>query len=422
MSQGPSVDAQDPDPGPPGWYPDREQTVYRYWDGQGWTDERAASPTPPEASPATDNGRSFAETLTAILGALTAIVALVVVPGAYAMRERLEAQNLPAELGVVASLPREFLLAIGLTSVFLPLVVMVGAAVVIALVPGEERRPNPALLLDFKDRRALLSAALLVGLSVVLIVGLPFFVDPSPGVVTFALAALTVLVWLVSAHLLLSRYSGRDVPLRGVALVTLLATVVFLAWPLQFASDRAELSPATACLAGGKRIDGYLIGQTESRIYIGETPVRIVVIMETKWLRGTIQGRLRATHVYDIRDYPEWRLEITTGLDRVDLMIADLEVMTPDELKEVPNRLQIIGYGETEKPPPNVREVKREDLADKDDLVDLVEAELPADSEEDPALRITSVPTSDVSRLLIGGLGACGQGDRAAAGPSVKTG
>ena len=69
-----------------------------------------------------------------------------------------------------------------------------------------------------------------------------------------------------------------------------------------------------------------------------------------------------------------------------------------------------------------MREVKREDLADKDDLVDLVEAELPADSEEDPALRITSVPTSDVSRLLIGGLGACGQGDRAAAVPSVKTG
>ena len=37
MGQGPSVDAEDPDPGPPGWYPDREQTVYRYWDGQGWT-------------------------------------------------------------------------------------------------------------------------------------------------------------------------------------------------------------------------------------------------------------------------------------------------------------------------------------------------------------------------------------------------
>ena len=38
MSQGPSVDAEDPDPGLPGWYPDREQSVYRYWDGQGWTD------------------------------------------------------------------------------------------------------------------------------------------------------------------------------------------------------------------------------------------------------------------------------------------------------------------------------------------------------------------------------------------------
>ena len=87
--------------------------------------------------------------------------------------------------------------------------------------------------------------------------------------------------------------------------------------------------------------------------------------MQKKWLRGTIQGRLRATHVYDIRDYPQSRLEITTGIDRVDLMIADLEVMTSDELKEVPNRLQIIGYGETEEPPVNVREVKREDLEEK---------------------------------------------------------
>ena len=80
-----------------------------------------------------------------------------------------------------ASSPREFLLAIGLTSVFLPLVVMVGAAVVIALVPGDERKPNPALLLDLKDRRSPLSAALLVGLSAVFIVGLPLFVDPRRG-------------------------------------------------------------------------------------------------------------------------------------------------------------------------------------------------------------------------------------------------
>ena len=327
MGQGRSVEAQHPDhPGAPGWYPDREQTVYRYWDGRGWTGERAASPTPPAAKPSTDNGRSFAETLTAILGALTAIVALVVVPGAYAMRERLEAQNLPADLGVVASLPREFLLAIGLASVFLPLVVMVAAAVVIALVPGEERKPNPALLLDFKDRRSPLSAALLVGLSAVFIVGLPLFVDPSPGVVTFALAALTVLVWLVSTHLLLRRYSGRDVPLRGVALATLLATVVFLAWPLQFASDRAELAPATVCFAEGGRLDGYLVGQTESRIYIGETPVRIVVLVPDDRLRGTIQGRLRTTRVYDIRPYPQWRSEINTGLDRVDLMIVSFDL------------------------------------------------------------------------------------------------
>ena len=50
-------------------------------------------------------------------------------------------------------------------------------------------------------------------------------------------------------------------------------------------------------------------------------------------------------------------------------------------------------------------------LADRaeDDLVDLVETNLPPGSEEDPALRINSVPTSEVSRLLIGGLGACGQ-------------
>ena len=382
--------------------------------------------------PSTDNGRSFAETLTAILGALTAIVALVVVPGAYAMRERLEAQNLPADLGVVASLPREFLLAIGLTSVFLPLVVMVGAAVVIALAPGEKRKPNPALLLDFKDRRSPLSAALLVGISAVFIVGLPLFVDPSPGVVTFALAALTVLVWLVSAHLVLKRYRGRDVPLSGIALATLLATVVFLAWPLQFASDRAELSPATVCFSDGGRLDGYLVGQTESRIYIGETPVRIVVLMGDEVLSGTIQGTLRTSRVYDIRVYSRWRKEIDTGLDRVDLMIVSLDLVKSlasaphvPSLGDLADEARIVGYGHTKGLPASVDDVPREELADENDLVDHVERNLPADSEEDPALRITSVPTSEVSRLLIGGLGACAQGagDRAAAAaPSVEAG
>ena len=43
------MDAQKP---PPGWYSDPDAVdVKRYWDGEGWTNERAARNPPPGTSP-----------------------------------------------------------------------------------------------------------------------------------------------------------------------------------------------------------------------------------------------------------------------------------------------------------------------------------------------------------------------------------
>jgi hypothetical protein len=53
--------------------------------------------------------------------------------------------GLPADLGVVVSLPSQFLLAIGLTYVFFPLLLVALVGVLALLVPGQDDHPHPAL-------------------------------------------------------------------------------------------------------------------------------------------------------------------------------------------------------------------------------------------------------------------------------------
>jgi hypothetical protein len=114
--------------------------------------------------------------VTAIAGALTAVGALIVVPGAAAMAIRLNRVELPADLGVVVSLPGEFLLAFGLGYVVGPLLLVVALALAVTWVPGPRNCMTPALrywrLRGF-TQTLLLSWLLLTGFVLLAGLGLP---------------------------------------------------------------------------------------------------------------------------------------------------------------------------------------------------------------------------------------------------------
>lgn len=126
---------------PAGWYPDKPSGGYRFWNGQAWTDHRPPSGAEGEAAGA----KALAESVTAVFGAIAAAATLIVIPGGLAMLLRLEVADLPANLGIVASLPERFLLAIGLAYVLSPLLVVVALTLFVVLVPGAPGKPNPGL-------------------------------------------------------------------------------------------------------------------------------------------------------------------------------------------------------------------------------------------------------------------------------------
>ena len=81
----------------------------------------------------TKGAKALAEAVTAILAALTAAAALIVIPGSLAILLRLEDAGLPADLGVVVSLPSELLFAVGFGYVLVPLLVVLGLAIPLTL-------------------------------------------------------------------------------------------------------------------------------------------------------------------------------------------------------------------------------------------------------------------------------------------------
>jgi hypothetical protein len=265
-----------------------------------------------------------------VVGAVGAVAALVIVPGSIALLLRLQRAHLPADLGVVSSLPSQFLLAIGLAYVAAPLLIVVALALVAVIAPGREHRANPALMTPIRRRGGADGAsgpsrvpgAILLGLfSVVLIVGIPIAVyRPSPPPYGFVLSAFTILAWLAVSRLVAAKYSTGITSRPAVALLALVATGAFVSWSIAFAVHRVNFPEATVCTSQGTPFDGILIGQTADRVYLGEPEVNINVVASHPVIGSKIRGTLRGEG-YGVHLLPR---VASVSYRRTDLLIADL--------------------------------------------------------------------------------------------------
>lgn len=401
--------------GPPaGWY--QQGSRFRYWNGQAWTEHRLPEE---EAGDEPVTASHLADRVTAIVGAITAAAALVVIPGGVAMWGRLQYAELPADLGVVASLPKQFLVAVGGAYILFPLLVVSGLAILVIVVAGERRRPNKVLFAETaSEEKTALEHLSVWGFLGAALVAMVVAVDPQTKLSTLVAAVLavaTALGWYFGARAISKRHSADMTSAAAVALVATLTTAVFLPWAVAFSVFRGELPPTTVCRSDGNQLDGRLIGQTSDRVYVGESPEQVVLFLnkQRESMQNDAYGALRNAD-YDTRQ-AESADSISFG--RVQLVVADLAEFQheheSDRLFDHPasEHLKVLGFGE----PPEVASeaesfepVERQLVVHTDLLVARVDDEFESiDDADRPELRITSVPSDQISRLQIGTLGSC---------------
>lgn len=116
-----------------------------------------------------------------------------------------------------------------------------------------------------------------------------------------------------------------------VALTATVAVVPFLPWAVAFAVTRGELPPATVCRSDRNRLDGFLVGETDSRVYVGEIPNRVVIFGEKDPTLSSMQAALR-TASYDVRIE---RSPNHVSFGRVGLVIVDLAALDAPEAERL---------------------------------------------------------------------------------------
>jgi hypothetical protein len=218
-----------------------------------------------------EENKGLLTTLTAAFGLLAGLATIVTIAGTIAFVLRLHQAGLPADLGVVVSLPREFLIAVGVVYVAFPLLAVGVISVLALLVPGPENEPNPALMTPRKasnEQRASLGFYAIAGA-----VGLPFLVDSSPPARSFAVSTVTAAAFLYVAYRILDKYGKRPRSLVVSALLALAVAAFFGPWAVALAVNRAEFPPAAVCTTDGTLFNGVLIGETSDRVYLGEPKV-----------------------------------------------------------------------------------------------------------------------------------------------------
>jgi hypothetical protein len=211
----------------------------------------------------------------------------------------------------------------------------------------------------------------------------------------------------------------------------MVAVVFFVPWAVEFAVHRGALRPATVCRADGNRLDGVLVGETPTRVYIGEIPNRIVIFLKHGPLERDVEGLVRAAG-YDVRVESE---PTKTSFARVGVAIIDVAKLQRNDASKQIARLYPAGTEEdpivpviayspenteppvspapvTNKPEPpplpdSIELASASTLRDPDQLLPELKADVNRPQAKRPDLRITSVPNTQVSRVLIGTLGPC---------------
>jgi hypothetical protein len=418
----------------------------------------------PSAKEATD----LAAVVSGFAGALTAAAALVVVPGGAALLARLGHADLPTDVGVVVSLPPEFLLATGLTYLLFPLIAVVGLTLAVVLIPGRGGMANPALLPrpapsetpsgspDNEaggDRGPVFVQALrwrfshggwLIVLFVALTVpALMLAEDLSPHPL-LALAALVIVGGLLFT---LSRVLvGRRVDnLASIALTAVVAAAFFLPGAMLFAASR-DFPAGSVCVGAAHRVDGVLIGEADGRVYVGEAEIWVALFIAGRSRPRDARTTLREAD-WDVRRPESPRV---VGLERLDLVVADITAVETEPASEGDESSVVASQAaERESRALDEKELERvldeqvpiyamtnndrvakaatargvdrvvgESAATHDDLALFAREVLDAEAEEQaeleqherraqPERRILSIPSTKVDRIMIGGEGSC---------------
>ena len=397
--------------------------------------------------------RGSAEVIKEVAGAITAVAGFVVIPGSVAMLLRLNQADLPTDLGLVVTLPPKFLIALGLAYIVFPLAAFAGFAVITMWLPGEPGFASPGL--EFRKAEWPLTALLVVfvvasAAAAALAFGLGY------GTVDYVwgagaggiLAAFVVAISIRFAqHRERARSGSEDERKRALSARGCLWRIVgvtvgaFLPLTVLFAGVRTPFPPATLCLEGDERVDGVLIGETDSNVYVGEPDVRATVLIEAgPVLSNVIQGLRTA----DFGAHPIADADQVT-FQRTDVVIADLATVHPQDLERISKlRVPLLAFlpaGVSKEDAPervdkaietvqsvaNHLVVGRAQIRDPTLLKDLIEKLITGADElraaqqqiaetsgapalpapQSPPRRIVSVPTSSVSGQYRGAAGPC---------------
>jgi hypothetical protein len=205
------------------------------------------------------------------LGLLAGLTTLVYVGGGAVLAMRLDAKHF-APGSVVSNLPREFLISIGLTEVVLPLLIAAAilTAVVFVLVRFTNVEYAAGALGDWQHASHRQRVGLVIGILVLTVggaVAAGLIFDHHVLAVLFALVTSTL--FFIGGAFQRQHYGPQIGSFAAVAWTGVLFSLCFTPWVVAF-QQRQKLLKATACSTDGTRIDGFLIGETSDRIYIGE--------------------------------------------------------------------------------------------------------------------------------------------------------
>jgi hypothetical protein len=242
--------------------------------------------------------------LTALVGLLTGAVTIVYGAGAAVYWAALNNRDVPSDLAIATSLPREFLVGTGLVFVALPIALTV--LLLFAL--------TPILVKDWGQW--IFGALLLVGGAGLIIAVQPSFplqfIGAVLGAVVTAAILTVLLVILVSERdppqadadrqralrekelrveagrrslspderselrkfelQLMEREAGRATRRQWLIYLAGVGLVAIMTWGILIGIVRTDLPPAKLCTTDGGAYPGFLIGETANRVYLGAVP------------------------------------------------------------------------------------------------------------------------------------------------------
>lgn len=379
------------------------------------------------------NWKLLAETITAITTALAGLAGLIALAGVLLVREQLEDQALPYDIGTLSALPPSLTFATGVSYVAIPAVVLIAGGALIVALAGPLKGSG--------KRRKGLTAFAWIALASAL--PLLFLINSSvedPSLISWLLAIpiagagiyLSFAVWddvQPQAWSKLAEKRRLVSPVKVMGLATCLSFFVFV-WAVYGAFHRAGFPSGLVCTTDGGRYEGFLIAETSDRTYVGESGKSVVAIVESdQLLDDNIATQVRL-------DAPEFAVSFTRDprnqpLIRAEALVVHLDPLfsrgtdEKEQLLEIErSNLPIIGFysGEQAKLeadkffeatiPENDPEAPRQltliDLETlKHQLVSSLHGIPEADDEEPEENRISSIPNGNISRVVIGGSGNC---------------